>query len=242
MKAFLLISSILVSSILAQSSPPQNKTTNSATKPANRLNAKWWKTRHEQKVAAAKNAECELLFIGDSITHGWEGHGKKVWNQYYGPRKAFNIGFSGDRTQHVLWRFDHGELADFQPKVAVIMIGTNNTGHSMQKAEETAEGVKAIITKLHAHSPKTKVLLLAIFPRGAKADDPKRKLNDQINAILKTYDNGNLVHYLDIAPSFLDDDGNLPKSVMPDRLHPRAAGYQLWAEAMEPKLKELLAE
>lgn len=242
MKALLLISALLVSPLFAQAPAVQKKATNSATEPANRLNAKWWKTRHQQKVIAAQNTECDLLFIGDSITHSWEGHGKQIWKKYYASRKPFNIGFSGDRTQHVLWRFDNGELADFQPKVAVIMIGTNNTGHSMQKAEETAEGIQAIISRLHAHTPKTKVLLLAIFPRGAKADDPKRKLNDQINAIIKTYDNGKTVHYLDIAPAFLDDDGTLPKSVMPDRLHPHAAGYQLWADAMEPKLKELLGE
>ena len=242
MKALLLASALLVSPLFAQAPAVPTKAVNSATEPANRLNAKWWKNRHEQKVTAAQNTECDLLFIGDSITHSWEGRGKQVWQKYYAARKPFNIGFSGDRTQHVLWRFDNGELAKFQPKVAVIMIGTNNTGHSMQKAEETAAGVKAIITKLQTHSPKTQVLLLAIFPRGAKADDSKRKLNDSINAIIKTYDNGKTVHYLDIAPAFLDDDGTLPKSVMPDLLHPHAAGYQLWADAMEPKLKELLGE
>ncbi|NWK55671.1 acetylglucosamine-6-sulfatase [Verrucomicrobiaceae bacterium N1E253] len=250
MKPLLYLSALLVSPLItptvsAQAAPTtadKAKSGHSAIIPADRLSSVWWRKRHEQKVASAQNAECELLFIGDSITHGWEGQGKKIWAQYYAPRKAFNIGFSGDRTQHVLWRFDHGELAAFQPKVAVIMIGTNNTGHSMQKAEETAEGIKAIISKLHAHSPKTKVLLLGVFPRGAKANDPKRVLNDQINAIIKGYDNGKTVHYLDISGAFLDDDGTLPKSVMPDLLHPKAHGYQLWADAMEPKLKKLLGE
>lgn len=218
------------------------KAMNSANTPAHKLNAGWWKKRHEQKVAAAKGAECDLLFIGDSITHGWENHGKKVWAEYYAPRKPFNIGFSGDRTQHVLWRFDNGELADFKPKVAVIMIGTNNTGHTMQKAEETAEGIKTIITKLHKHSPETKVLLLAIFPRGEKPDHKMRVLNTQINNIIKTYADGKLVHYLDMAPAFLTKDGILTKDVMPDRLHPREPGYRIWAKTMEPKLKELLGE
>lgn len=250
MKALIITSIILTaplfakdpSSAVAEATAPSAKATHSANTPANRLNKGWWKKRHEQKVAAARKTECDLLFIGDSITHAWEGPGKKVWQAYYAKRNPFNIGFSGDRTEHVLWRFDNGELAKFQPKVAVIMIGTNNTGHSMQKAEETAEGVQAIITKLHKHSPETQIILLAIFPRGATANDPKRKLNDAINAILKTYDDGKTVHYLDISSAFLDKEGNLPKSVMPDRLHPKAAGYKLWADAMEPTLKKLLKE
>jgi lysophospholipase L1-like esterase len=251
MKNIILLSTLFISPLLAQATatppatPPATSKAaqiNTATTPANRLNTGWWEKRHEEKVAAAQGAECDLIFIGDSITHSWEGAGKKVWQKYYAARKPFNIGFSGDRTQHVLWRMDNGELAKFQPKVAVIMIGTNNTGHNMQKAEETAAGVQAIITKLHEHSPKTKVLLLAIFPRGATAKHKMRKHNDSINAILKTYDNGKTVYYLDLAPAFLDKAGNLPKSVMPDRLHPKAGGYQIWAETMEPKLKELMGE
>jgi lysophospholipase L1-like esterase len=247
MKNIFLLSALLISPLFAQTpAAPAAKsdaaTINTASTAANKLNAGWWKKRHEQKVAAAQGKECDLLFIGDSITHGWEGAGKNVWQKYYAARKPFNIGFSGDKTQHVLWRFDNGELAKFQPKVAVIMIGTNNTGHTMQKAEETAAGVQAIITQLHQHSPKTKVLLLAIFPRGATAEHKMRKLNDAINSILKTYDDGKTVYYLDLAPAFLDKEGNLPKSVMPDLLHPKADGYQIWAETMEPKLKELLGE
>ncbi|MBT8045368.1 MAG: acetylglucosamine-6-sulfatase [Verrucomicrobiae bacterium] len=241
-----IISTLLVTPLLAQApAAPAKAATqqaHSAITPADRLQAGWWKKRHEQKRAAAQQAECDLLFIGDSITHGWEGAGKKVWAEYYSKRKPFNIGFSGDRTEHVLWRMDNGELAQLKPKVAVIMIGTNNTGHSMQKAEETAEGIKAIITKLQKHSPKTKVLLLAIFPRGEKPDHKMRVLNNRINNIIKSYADGKMVHYLDMAPAFLTDEGILTKEVMPDRLHPREYGYGIWAKTMEPKLKELLGE
>jgi beta-glucosidase len=244
MKHIILATLVGISPLIAKApeavTTTSTKTTHSAITPTHHLNQGWWKKRHEQKLTAAKNRTCDLLFIGDSITHGWESKGKKIWDEYYGKRNAFNIGFSGDRTEHVLWRFDHGELADFHPKAAVIMIGTNNTGHSMQKPAETAEGVKAIISKLHKHSPKTQILLLAIFPRGATADNPKRKNNDQINAILKTYDDGKTIHYLDISSVFLDKQGNLPKSIMPDRLHPNQDGYKLWAEAIEPTLKKWL--
>ena len=125
MLKFALVSVLLVSPLLAQAPAalkvpvaPEAEATHSANTPAHKLNAGWWKKRHEQKVAAAKGAECELLFIGDSITHGWENHGKTVWAEYYAGRKPFNIGFSGDKTEHVLWRFDNGELAQFKPKVA----------------------------------------------------------------------------------------------------------------------------
>ncbi|MCP5537665.1 MAG: acetylglucosamine-6-sulfatase [Akkermansiaceae bacterium] len=244
-----ILSALLVTPIFAQSpaapaipDEAPAKARHTANTPTHKLNAAWWKQRHTQKVAAAKGAKCDLLFIGDSITHGWESHGKKVWEEYYAKRNAFNIGFSGDRTQHVLWRFDNGELAHFKPKVAVIMIGTNNTGQAMQKAEETADGIKAIITKLHQHSPETKVLLLAIFPRGEKPDHKMRVLNTRINDIIKTYADGKLVHYLDLAPAFLTKDGILTQEIMPDRLHPREHGYRIWAKTMEPKLKELLGE
>ncbi len=248
LKIATLLTALLVCPIMAQTpattpaAANEKKPIHSAVTPAHKLNTGWWKNRHQQKLAAAQNTDCQLLFIGDSITHGWEGAGRKVWAEYYAKRKPFNLGFSGDRTEHVLWRLNHGKLANFKPKVAVIMIGTNNTGHSMQKASETAEGIKAIITKLHQHSPDTKVLLLAIFPRCAKPNHPVRVLNTQINTIIKTYADGNRVHFLDLSPAFLTKDGILPRKVMPDLLHPHAHGYRLWAKAMEPKLKELLGE
>ena len=204
---------------------------------------KWWLPRHKEKLEAMKaQGTVDLLMIGDSITHGWENQGKEVWGKYYAKRNAFNIGFSGDRTEQVLWRFENGEISGISPKAAVIMIGTNNTGHRQDPADETAAGVKEIISQLHTHHPDTKVLLLAIFPRGATPDDKLRKLNDQINEKLAELADSNKVFYLDIADEFLDDEGNLPKSIMPDLLHPNKNGYQIWAEAMEPTLKKLLGE
>lgn len=204
---------------------------------------KWWGPRHEQKLKDLKaQKKVDLLMIGDSITHGWEGKGKKVWDEFYVDRNAFNIGYSGDRTEQVIWRLQHGEVDGISPKLAVIMIGTNNTGHRQDPAEETAAGIKAIIGELQKRQPKTKVLLLAIFPRGAKPEDKLRKINDATNAIIKGYANNETVFFLDINESFLDDDGTLPKSVMPDLLHPQESGYRTWAEAMEPMIAKLLGE
>ena len=213
-----------------------------ADKPTDRLKNKWWKVRHEQKLKAAKKNKVDLLFIGDSITHGWENKARKIWQEYYAPRNAFNLGYSGDRTQHVLWRLDNGEMKGMKPKVAVIMIGTNNTGHSMQKATETAAGIKAITERIHKISPDTKILLLGIFPRGAQPNHKMRVLNDKVNNIIKTYADDEKITYLDLGPDFLDDQGVLTKKVMPDGLHPQAHGYQVWAKAMEPTLKKLLDE
>ena len=205
--------------------------------------ANWWTTRHTQKLAALKKQEkVDLLMIGDSITHGWEGRGRKVWDKFYAKRNAFNIGYSGDRTEHVIWRLQNGEVERISPKLAVIMIGTNNTGHRQDKPKNTAAGIKAIIGEVHKRLPKTQVLLLAVFPRGAKPDDKLRKINDGINELIAEYADGKNVHFLDINDKFLDKDGNLPKSVMPDLLHPHEAGYGIWAEAMEPTIAKLMGE
>lgn len=205
---------------------------------------KWWGQRHEQKLKDLKATEgkVDLLMIGDSITHGWEGRGKKVWDEFYAKRNAFNIGYSGDRTEQVIWRLQHGEVEGISPKLAVIMIGTNNTGHRQDPPKETAAGIKLIIEELKERTPKTKILLLAIFPRGAKSDDKLRQINDGTNDIIKGYADDETVFFLDINKTFLEEDGTLPKSVMPDLLHPHEAGYRMWAEAMEPTIAKLLGE
>jgi len=204
----------------------------------------WWVPRHEQKLAEARQRKgaVDLLFVGDSITHGWESGGKAVWDEFYAGRRPFNIGFSGDRTEHVLWRFQHGEIDGLTPKVAVVMIGTNNTGHRQDKAEDTSAGVAAILEELKQRTPTTKVLLLAVFPRGETSKDPLRQLNERINVALKALADNERVFFLDINKVFLEKDGTLPRAVMPDLLHPNPAGYRLWARAMEPSLRGLLGE
>ena len=203
--------------------------------------AEWWSKRHAEKLKELKSKKTvDLLMIGDSITHGWEGRGKQVWSEYYAKRNAFNIGYGGDRTEHVIWRLQNGEVDGISPKLAVIMIGTNNTGHRQDPPKETAAGIKKILGELKKRLPKTKVLLLAVFPRGATADDKLRKINTGINKIIKKFAKRKNVSFLDINSTFLDDDGNLSKDVMPDLLHPHEMGYRMWAEAMEPTIKKLI--
>ncbi len=204
---------------------------------------KWWMPRHKQKIAdLAKKKRVDLLMIGDSITHGWEGRGKATWQKYYAQRNAFNIGFSGDRTENVLWRLQNGAISGISPKLAVLMIGTNNAGHRREKSQHTALGIKTILKELKKRLPKTKILVLAIFPRGAKPNDHLRKLNVATNKIIAKYADNKSIFFLDINPVFLDRNGDLPKSIMPDRLHPNQKGYEIWAKAMEPTIKRLMAD
>lgn len=199
-----------------------------------------WMARHESFNKRVAEGNVDLLLIGDSITQGWEGAGKDVWAKYYTPRHAVNLGIGGDRTQHVLWRLDNGNIKDIHPKAAVLMIGTNNSGSNT--SEQIAEGITAIVQKLRKDLPETKILLLAVFPRGADKSDPRRQVNEATNAIISKLDDGKMVYYLDIGPAFLADDGTLSKEIMPDLLHLSPKGYQIWAEAIEPKLAVLMGE
>jgi len=209
----------------------------SATTPVPRKDA-WWIKRHEEMNARVKKGNVDLIFIGDSITQGWEGAGKQVWDEFYGKRNAVNLGIGGDQTQHVLWRLANGNIKDISPKLAVLMIGTNNV-HAF-KPEEIAAGVKAIVHKLRADLPKTKVLVLAIFPRGPNKDDPLRQTVMKTNELLAKLDDGKMVRFLDIGPKFLQEDGTLSKEIMPDLLHLSTKGYRIWAEAIEPAVAEVL--
>jgi len=234
-----------------ESAAPQGPSSprESAVTPVPRNNLPKWVERNEAMNQRAKQGDCDLIFIGDSITQGWEGNGKEVWAKYYEPRKAVNLGISGDRTQHVLWRLDHGNLDGIKPKLAVIMIGTNNIGSnkasdaSRDKPEEIAAGVRAIVERLQTKQPSLKILVLGIFPRGEKADDPLRKIVAETNALIqKMADEKRRVYFLDINPKFLTEDGTLTREVMPDLLHLTPAGYEIWAEAIEPMVKQLLGE
>jgi lysophospholipase L1-like esterase len=210
---------------------------NTAVKPADRKDKGWVKL-HESFLERAKKGDVDVLFLGDSITQGWGG-AKEVWDKSFGPMKPANFGIGGDQTQHVLWRITEGkELEGIQPKAVVLMIGTNNMGgHS---AEQIAEGVTAIVKELNAQRPKAKVLLLGIFPRSPKPTDAVRDKIKQTNERIAKLDDGKQVYYLDIGAKFLDKEGNLPKDIMPDFLHLSKQGYQIWADAITPKLKELL--
>jgi lysophospholipase L1-like esterase len=194
-----------------------------------------FKAAHENFLKRGKDP-VGILFLGDSITAGW-GKAKPVWDKRYAIHQAANFGISGDRTQHVLWRIANGELDAPKPKVLVLMIGTNNIAYP---AEDIIKGDRKIVEEIHRKLPATKLLLLGIFPRGAEASNPFRAKIKTVNEALAQLDDGKLTRYLDIGPKFLDAAGNLPKDIMPDALHPNAAGYKIWADAMQPLLDEMM--
>jgi lysophospholipase L1-like esterase len=208
--------------------------------------------RHESFNIISKQGEAQLVFLGDSITHGWEGKGKAIWTKEWAPLKAANFGIGGDRTEHVLWRLENGNFDGLKPKAIVVMIGTNNTGHQGRpqkelngavyecSAEQTAEGIKAILGQLRKKCPDAKILVLGIFPRGADKNDKFRQQNEATNAIVKGFADGQKVFFLDVGAKFLESDGTLSKTIMPDLLHPNEKGYQIWSDAIKADVLALL--
>lgn len=202
-----------------------------------------WKRRQASlnERAAEAGARAQVIFLGDSITQGWEGSGKAVWEKYYAGRNAVNLGIGGDRTQHVLWRLDNGNLEGLRPKVAVVMIGTNNSNGEDNTVEQIAEGVAAIVQRLREKLPDTKVLLVAIFPRGENPNPQRGKIL-QVNQILRRLADGENVLWADFGHKFVTAQGRIPAELMPDFLHLSTAGYALWAESIEPRLARLLGD
>lgn len=189
----------------------------------------------------------ELIFIGDSITMRWEDSawpgptGKEVWARYYAHRHALNLGVGGDGIQNVLWRLEHGNIAGLKPRVAVVLVGVNNLPNEKNSPRMVLEGITAVVRKLRTALPGTKILLLGIFPFREDFNDQRAK-GLQVNQALHQLDDGRWVHFLDFGYRFLQPDGRISPEIMPDYLHLSARGYQRWAEAMEPKLSELLGD
>jgi len=193
------------------------------------------------KRVKESQGQAEVIFVGDSITQGWEGNGKEVWAKYYTPRHALNLGIGSDHTQHVLWRLDHGNLDGLKPKVAVVLIGVNNIPGDQNTPRQVLEGVTAVVQKIREKLPETKVLLLGIFPFREDFCAQRAKAL-QVNQALHKLDDGQGIRFLDIGHLFIQSDGKISKDIMRDFLHPSAAGYRLWAEAIEPDLATMLGE
>ncbi|HLY10837.1 MAG TPA: GDSL-type esterase/lipase family protein [Planctomycetota bacterium] len=216
----------------------------SSTEPAPRkkeyswMSVAAWTQRHEGMVKRAKEGAIDLLFVGDSITEGWGNN--SVWQKTYAPLKAANLGIGGDTTENVLWRLENGEVEGISPKAAVLLIGTNNFGLEGHSPDAVAKGVAAVVQSLRKRLPSTKILLLAIFPRDEKPGADIRKKIKTVNDQIAKLDDHKNVRFLDIGPKLSNPDGSLSKEIMPDFLHLSEKGYQIWADAMAPLLKDLM--
>ena len=197
-----------------------------------------WLARHEEYVARAKAGEVGLLFLGDSLTYGWNSV-PELWQREFGQWSPANFGIGGDRTQNLLWRITHGELAGIHPRVVVLLIGTNNIG---DESANVAAGVAAVVGAVRSALPESRILLLGLFPRGTSYWDGGRRITRNANTLIAKLHDGVHVHYLDLTDRFVQPDQTLLKTQFPDNLHPSPAGYQIWADAMRPLLTTLLAK
>ncbi len=199
-----------------------------------------WKKMHEAHLARTKKGDVGVVFLGDSITEGWGGAGRNVWQKRYAPLNAANYGIGGDTTREVLYRLDQGILEGIKPKAVVLMIGTNNFGLQGDSVADVAKGVEAVVGSIRKKTPDAKILLLAIFPRDKAPDTGMRKKIAETNEKLAKLADDKAVYFLDIGKKFLANDGTLPPDVMPDALHLSEKGYGIWADAIDGTLQKLL--
>jgi lysophospholipase L1-like esterase len=209
-----------------------------------------WVTRHNEILALNQPGviQADVVFLGDSITHFWSGEpkakrvsGKDSWAKWIAPHHPINLGYGWDRTENVLWRLRHGEIAGLKPKAFVVLIGTNNLS-GFNPPAETAEGVAEVCRELRRQAPQAKILLLAILPRQAKPDATRQRVTDtnkllQAQMLLKSQGPQVADAYLDLTDKLVEADGSILKETMNDYLHPTNKGYEVMGAAIDAQLK-----
>ena len=205
---------------------------------------------HEQLLAKAKQGRIDIYFEGDSITRRWGATDYpqllENWKSNFFGWNAADFGWGADRVEHILWRLGNGELDGVNPKVIVLLAGTNNVGDRVPAAgvEATAEdvtrGLQAILRVMQSKAPDAVIILMGIFPRNDNID--VMPVIDRINANLATMADGRKIRYLNINDKLADREGKLYEGMMNanDKLHPALKGYQVWADALKPLFTELL--
>lgn len=205
-----------------------------------------WLKLVEKDAEKAKKGGWDLVLVGDSITAAWRsGVPASVWAKHFPAYKTLNLAIAADATEHVLWRLNYeGMLGGYQPKLFIVMIGTNNTGFRIktESPQDTADGIKAILDTIREKAPEAKILLLAIFPRGEKIKDDR---NMEINALIEKYADNKHIFWLNINAGFLRGDGTLNVDLYGDKqlpypIHINDRGYEIWAEAMRDKVDDLM--
>lgn len=199
-----------------------------------------WLNFHHGFLDRTKQDNVSIVFLGDSITQGWTGGGKEIWDRRYAPLGAVDYGIGGDSTRQVLWRIGHGELDGLSPKLVMLLIGTNNLYGDFNAGtdDEIAAGITKIVATLRTKLPRTKILLLGLLPRQNEYFSGRIVT---INKAVAKLEDGHAVRFLDMGPKFATALGKVrPELYSPDQLHLNAAGYQAWADAMQPLFDALL--
>lgn len=197
----------------------------------------WWR-RHSQINRSMARGNVDLVFLGDSLTQGWNDN--PTWQTFYGHRRAVNAGIWSDRTQHLLWRIQNGNLKGINPKAIVLQIGGNNL--MMESPYAVAGGVKQNLLEIQAKLPNVKILIIGILPAGRQPSHPRRARGQEVNRILARFADGEQVFFLDVSGKLLTKDGRFTKVVSPDALHLTRTGYAILARSIEPTLSKMLGQ
>lgn len=208
---------------------------------AEQLESPEWRGRNsalDLSLASVDRARANIVFIGDSITQYFD---EGLWRQFHGHRNPVNLGLWGDFTQGALWRLANGQWGSMTPRAAVILLGTNNTQWG-NRPEDVAQGIAEMVRFIQSRSPRTKVLIMGLLPRGATITEPLRAQNALVNAMVERCADGENTFYLDIGRLLTDRDGNLSEQISFDRLHLTMVGYGIMATAMEPVIRRMMEE
>lgn len=206
--------------------------------------AKLWQKRFAEKQAQAEKGKIDVVFLGDSITHFWETNGKDVYDNVFGKYQILNTAVAGDRTQHVLWVLKKSKIIDpLDPKLFVVMIGTNNVGWKETDPAQTVDGIKEILKTIRFMKPDAKIVLFDVFPRGANNKDSLREKVNEINKGIPALCDGKNIFHCSINKELLESDGEtLTRDMMPDLLHPGPKGYKIWAKTLLPYFEQYVGK
>ncbi|MEI7828549.1 MAG: GDSL-type esterase/lipase family protein [Prolixibacteraceae bacterium] len=237
---------ILLKTFLQEKPPMVSAAINPAAIP---VNAGFAAKRHADKLALVAKEKFDLIMVGNSITNNFEKpEYEPVWNQFFAPRKALNLGYSGYRTENIIWNIQNGELDGQSPKVIVLEIGTNNVDEknypTRHTAGQLAGGIEAIVQLMRKKCPDSKIIVLRCFPGCYGGPNPTshRFILERASDIISKLADGKHVFYCDVNHVFLNPDGSINHEMMPDWLHPSPAGANAWAQTMEPLLSKLMRD
>jgi lysophospholipase L1-like esterase len=228
-------------SVFSLSHADENKASGTNPKPRT-IEYSWmsvdaWSKMYAEDIAVANKGGVDLLFVGDSITAGFNW---PIWEKNFTQYRPANFGIGGDHTGNVLWRLQNGHADQLKPKVVVLLIGVNNFGHLNETPAQVAGGIKAVVKTLRKIYPSAKVLVNGVFPFEESAQSPRRADVVTVNNLVAKLNDNKHIFVKDYGKLFLQADGSISKEVLGDFLHPTAKGYQIWVDAMLPDIQQLI--